>query len=310
MMGEKIELSNTDWNSPICGGGGCDYSHLEGEIASYWAKYYADKLNLEEYGDGELLNLKPVKKLSVEESNKVFQAFEDGVLGNTQMKTEEYFRKLWSDINKVGFEKEDSNHCIDTCNTLIREEVKWWEERTDLKSYKALKIPLLVEYHSWDIIWRLCKYEKLVAHPLHNHASKKQVTLKKNLPEKTTKRSISLNLETMQFAELCEGFKRIGAIDNATSLSVFKSYLNGSEINSVITPIKFKNHTYTSVFIYLCEEYGLQAQKEYFKWKEFFGIDPKYAKKQVSSFKNNHLGFPPYYHQMREIIEGLGCKPK
>lgn len=51
-MGEKIELSNTDWNSPIWGGGGCDYSHLEREIASYWAKYYADKLNLEEYGDG------------------------------------------------------------------------------------------------------------------------------------------------------------------------------------------------------------------------------------------------------------------
>ena len=82
-MGEKIELSNTDWNSPIWGGGGCDYSHLEREIASYWAKYYADKLNLEEYGDGEFLKLKPVKKLSVEESNKVFQAFEDGVLENT-----------------------------------------------------------------------------------------------------------------------------------------------------------------------------------------------------------------------------------
>ena len=309
-MGEQIESSNIDWNSPIWGGGGCDYFHLKGEIATYWTKYYADKLNLEEYGDGELLKLKPDKELSVEESNKVFQAFEDGVLENTQMKTEEYFRKLWSDINKVGFEKDDSNHCIDTCNTLIREEVKWWEERTELISYKVLKIPLLVEYHSWDIIWRLCKYEKLVAHPLHNYASKKQSVLKKELPEKTTKRSISLNLETMQFAELCEGFKRIGAIDKSTSLSVFKSYLNGTEVNSVITPIKFKNHTYTSVFIYLCEEYGLQAQKEYFKWKEFFGIDPNYAKKQVSSFKNNHLGFPPYYHQMREVIEEIGCKPK
>jgi hypothetical protein len=57
-------------------------------------------------------------------------------------------------------------------------------------------------------------------------------------------------------------------IDNATSLSDFKSYLNGTEVNSVITPIKFKNHTYTSVFIYLCEEYGLQAQKEYFRLQE------------------------------------------
>ena len=168
----------------------------------------------------------------------------------------------------------------------------------------------MVEYHSWDIIWRQCKYEDLVTHPLHNYASKRQSVLKKELPENTTKKSISLNLQTMQFAELCEGFKRIGAIDKSTSLSVFKSYLNGSEINSVVTPIKFKNHSYTSVFIYLCQEFGLQAQKEYFKWKEFFGIDPNYAKKQVSSFKNNHLGFPPYYHQMREVIEEIGCKPK
>ena len=119
-MGEQIESSNIDCNSLIWGGGGCDYFSLEVEVNSYWVKYYADKLNLEEYGDGELLKLKPVKELSVEESNKVFQAFEDGVLENTQMKTEEYFRKLWSDVNKVGFEKDDSNHCIDTCNTLIR----------------------------------------------------------------------------------------------------------------------------------------------------------------------------------------------
>ena len=144
-MREQTEWSNIDRNSPIWGGSGCDYFSLEAEVNSYWAKYYADKLNLEEYGDGELLKLKPDKELSVEESNKVFQAFEDGVLENTQMKTEEYFRKLWSDVNKVGFEKDDSNHCIDTCDTLIREEVTWWEERTDLTKYKALKIGTLME---------------------------------------------------------------------------------------------------------------------------------------------------------------------
>jgi len=305
-MNEELEGTTMDRNSPITGGSGCNYFSLTSEINSYYTQYYIDKLNITD----ELLFKVPTEKEDIEKHNALVQQLEDGVFENIYLKTEEYFRVLWETLKEVGFKEEKSDRCIDTCNTLIREEVDWWKERTDLKKYKALKIPFLVEYHSWDVIWRLCKYEKLVAHPLHNYASKRQSVLKRNLPEKTSKRSISLNLETMQFAKLCEGFKRIGAIDNATSLSVFKSYLNGSEINSVITPIKFKNHSYTSVFIYLCEEYGLQAQKEYFKWKEFFGIDPKYAKKQVSSFKNNHLGFPPYYHQMREIIEGIGCKPK
>lgn len=62
------------------------------------------------------------------------------------------------------------------------------------------------------------------------------------------------------------------------------------------------------MFIYLCEEYGLQAQKEYFKWQEFFGIEQNYAKKQVSSYRNNHIGFPPYYNQMKDILEEIGCK--
>lgn len=307
-MNEELEWTKIDRNSPIWGGSGCDYFPLEAEINSYWVGFYKDKFKLEEYGDGVLFKLRPIEELSVEENNRVFKAFEDGVFGNTQMKTEEYFRELWRDVKEVGFKKEDSDHCIDTCDTLIREEVEWWEERTDLRKYKASKIPLLVEYHSWDVIWKLCKYEKLVAHPLHNYASKRQSILKRELPENTSKRSISLNLETMQFAELCEGFKRIGAIGNDVSLNVFKSYLNGSEINSIITPIKFKNNSYTSVFIYLCEEYGLQAQKEYFKWKEFFGIEPNYAKKQVSSYRNNHLGFPPYYNQMKDILEEIGCK--
>jgi hypothetical protein len=63
-MREQIEWSNIDRNSPIWGGSGCDYFSLEVEVNSYWAKYYADKLNLEEYGDGELLKLKPVKELT------------------------------------------------------------------------------------------------------------------------------------------------------------------------------------------------------------------------------------------------------
>ena len=78
----------------------------------------------------------------------------------TELKTEEYFRELWRDVSKVGFDKENSDHCIDTCNTLIREEVEWWGERTDLRRYQALKVPGLLEYHSWDVIWRLCKYHK------------------------------------------------------------------------------------------------------------------------------------------------------
>jgi hypothetical protein len=303
-MNEELELTNIDRKSPIWGGSGCDYFSLEAEVNSYWTQFYKNQLNITD----DLLYLIPTGKEDIEWHNSLVKQLEDGVFGNTQLKTEEYFRELWRDVKKVGFEKEDSDHCIDTCDTLIREEVEWWEERTDLRKYKASKIPLLVEYHSWDVIWRLCKYEKLVAHPLHNYASKRQSILKRELPENTSKRSISLNLETMQFAELCEGFKRIGAIGNDVSLNVFKSYLNGSEVNSIITPIKFKNNSYTSVFIYLCEEYGLQAQKEYFKWKEFFGIEPNYAKKNVSSYRNNHLGIPPYYNQMKDILEEIGCK--
>jgi len=303
-MNEELEWTNIDRKSPIWGGSGCDYFSLEAEVNSYWTQFYKNQLNITD----DLLYLIPTGKEDIEWHNSLVKQLEDGVFGNTQLKTEEYFRELWRDVKKVGFEKEDSDHCIDTCDTLIREEVEWWEERTDLRKYKASKIPLLVEYHSWDVIWRLCKYEKLVAHPLHNYASKRQSILKRELPENTSKRSISLNLETMQFAELCEGFKRIGAIGNDVSLNVFKSYLNGSEINSIITPIKFKNNSYTSVFIYLCEEYGLQAQKEYFKWKEFFGIEPNYAKKNVSSYRNNHLGIPPYYNQMKDILEEIGCK--
>ena len=305
---EELELSNIDRNSPIFSGSGCDYFSLSDEVNSYWHQYFLNKLNLIEI-DGYGIVLK--EKYRKGDLYETLIVLRDNVSSYTQLKTEEYFRELWRDLSKVGFEKENAEHFIDTCNTLIREEVEWWEERTDLKEYEALNIPSLVEYHSWDVIWRLCKYHKLVAHPLHNYASKKQSALKKGFPKNTTKKSIFLNLRTTQFAGLCEGFKRIGAIDSAVDLSVFKSYLNGSEVSSVVTPIKFKNHSYTSVFIYLCEEYGLQAEKEYFKWREFFGIETSYAKKQVSSYKNNHIGLPSYYKQMEGILIEIGCsKPK
>ena len=303
-MNEELEGTTIDRNSPIWGGSGCNYFSLTSEINSYYTQYYIDKLNITD----ELLFQVPTEKEDIEKHNALVQQLEDGVFENIYLKTEEYFRVLWETIKEVGFKEEKSDRCIDTCDTLIREEVEWWKERTDLKKYKALEIPFLVEYHSWDVIWRLCKYEKLVAHPLHNYASKRQSVLKRNLPQKTTKKSISLNLETIQFTKLCESLKRTGAIDNAVDERLFKSYLNGSEFNSVITPIKFKNHSYTSVFIYLCEEYGLQAQKEYFKWQEFFGIEQNYAKKQISSYRNNHIGFPPYYNQMKDILEEIGCK--
>jgi hypothetical protein len=298
-MNDEFEWTKIDRNSPIWGGNGCDYFSLESEINSYWTQYFLNKFNLIKLNEYEIV---PKEKQS-----KV----DDNVYSYTQLKTQEYFRELWRDVSEVGFDKNDTNHCKETCTTLIREEIEWWGERADLKKYGALNILSLVEYHSWDVIWRLCKYHKLVAHPLHNYASKKQSALKKGLPKNTTKKSISLNLRAMQFAELYEGFKRIGVIDSAVSLSVFKSYLNGSEVSSLVTPIRFKNHSYTSVFIYLCEEYGLQAEKEYFKWREFFGIETSYAKKQVSSYKNNHIGLPSYYKQMEDILIEIGCsKPK
>jgi len=309
-MMEELEETNIDRSSPIWGGSDCDYFPLTHEVNSYWTQFYENKLSLtKEYFD-RIKKQPPTGKEEIEKHNSLMEALDEGIFSNIQMKTEKYFKKLWRDIGKVGFEKEDTDQCIDTCDTLIREEVEWWKDRTDLIKYQALKVPGLIEYHSWDVIWRLCKYHDLVPHKLHNYASKKQSVLKEELPENTTKKSISLNLQTMQFAQLCEGFKRIGAIGKSTSLSVFKSYLDGSEFNTVINPIKFKNNSYTAVFIYLCEEFELQAKKEYFKWKEFFGIEQNYAKKQVSSYKNNHLGFPSYYHQMRGVIEEIGCKPK
>ena len=87
----------------------------------------------------------PTEKEDIDKHNVLVQQLEDGVFENIYLKTEEYFRLLWETIKEVGFEEEKSDRCIDTCNTLIREEVEWWKERTDLKKYEALKIPFLVE---------------------------------------------------------------------------------------------------------------------------------------------------------------------
>ena len=300
-MMEELEWSSIDRSSPIWSGSGCDYFSLSAEVNSYFVLFFKNESKI----NTATFDVLKDAKYDFNQTN------EERVSGATFMKTEEYFRELWRDVSEVGFEKEDANHCMDTCQTLIQEEVDWWVGRTDLKKFQALKVPVLVEYHSWDIIWRLCKYHKKVAHPLHNYASKRQRVLKEKLPVNKTKKSISLNLQTIQFAELCEGFKRIGALDENVSLSLFKSYLDGSEINSIVAPIKFKNNNYVAVFIYLCEEYGLQAEKEYFKWREFFGIETSYAKKQVSSFKNNHIGLPSYFKQMEDILKEIGCsKPK
>ena len=132
-MREQTEWSNIDRNSPIWGGSGCDYFSLEAEVNSYWSQFYKNQLNITE----ELLYQTPTEKEDIEKHNSLVKQLEDGVFGNTQMKTEEYFRELWRDVKKVGFEKEDSDHCIDTCNTLIREEVEWLEGKVAYYKYKG-----------------------------------------------------------------------------------------------------------------------------------------------------------------------------
>lgn len=140
-MTEELEGTTINRNSPIWGGSGCNYFYLTSEINSYYTQYYRDKLNITD----ELLFQIPTEKEDIDKHNVLVQQLEDGVFENIYLKTEEYFRLLWETIKEVGFEEEKSDRCIDTCNTLIREEVEWWKERTDLKKYEALKIPFLVE---------------------------------------------------------------------------------------------------------------------------------------------------------------------
>ena len=312
-MMEELERSHIDRNSPIWGGSDCDYFSLEAEVNSYWTQYYKIKLNLAD----ELLYQTPTEKEEIEEHNRLIQALEDGVFDNTELKTEEYFRELWRDVSKVGFDLENSNHCIDTCKTLIREEVEWWEQREDLKEYRALKVPSLVEYHSWDVIWKLCKYHKLVAHPLHNFASKVRSDVKKNLFENKPVESIKLNLNNHQFEALYQGLIQLNAFSSEHKDEQFYRALNGSEYTAEVEPIKFTKNNVLCVFIMFCREYRFLENMEYYKWSKYFDISSEYARKLVSDLtqlKNKgvsastHRTLPPLYDEMESLFESIQKK--
>jgi len=44
----------------------------------------------------------PTEKEDIEKHNSLVNQLEDGVFGNTELKTQEYFRELWRDVSKVG----------------------------------------------------------------------------------------------------------------------------------------------------------------------------------------------------------------
>ena len=302
-MMEKLEWSHIDRDSPIWSGSGCDYFSLSAEVSSYWTQYFK--------GD-------PKANKDIEDVEYTFnQTNEERESGATFMKTEEYFRELWRDISKVGFEKEDANHCIETCHTLIREEVEWWDERKDLKKLNASRVPSLVLYHSWDVIWRLCKYHKLVAHPLHNFASKARSDVKKNLLENKPVESIKLNLNNHQFEALYRGLIQLNAFSSEHKDEQFYRALNGSEYTAEVEPIKFTKNNVLCVFIMFCREYRFLENMEYYKWSKYFDISSEYARKLVSDLtqlKNKgvsastHRTLPPLYDEMESLFESIQKK--
>ena len=302
-MMEKLEWSHIDRDSPISSGSGCDYFSLSAEVSSYWTQYFK--------GD-------PKANKDIEDVEYTFnQTNEERESGATFMKTEEYFRELWRDISKVGFEKEDANHCIETCHTLIREEVEWWDERKDLKKLNASRVPSLVLYHSWDVIWRLCKYHKLVAHPLHNFASKARSDVKKNLLENKPVESIKLNLNNHQFEALYRGLIQLNAFSSEHKDEQFYRALNGSEYTAEVEPIKFTKNNVLCVFIMFCREYRFLENMEYYKWSKYFDISSEYARKLVSDLtqlKNKgvsastHRTLPPLYDEMESLFESIQKK--
>ena len=302
-MMEKLEWSHIDRDSPISSGSGCDYFSLSAEVSSYWTQYFK--------GD-------PKANKDIEDVEYTFnQTNEERESGATFMKTEEYFRELWRDISKVGFEKEDANHCIETCHTLIREEVEWWDERKDLKKLNASRVPSLVLYHSWDVIWRLCKYHKLVAHPLHNFASKARSDVKKNLLENKPVESIKLNLNNHQFEALYQGLIQLNAFSSEHKDEQFYRALNGSEYTAEVEPIKFTKNNVLCVFIMFCREYRFLENMEYYKWSKYFDISSEYARKLVSDLtqlKNKgvsastHRTLPPLYDEMESLFESIQKK--
>ena len=302
-MMEKLEWSHIDRDSPISSGSGCDYFSLSAEVSSYWTQYFK--------GD-------PKANKDIEDVEYTFnQTNEERESGATFMKTEEYFRELWRNISKVGFEKEDANHCIETCHTLIREEVEWWDERKDLKKLNASRVPSLVLYHSWDVIWRLCKYHKLVAHPLHNFASKARSDVKKNLLENKPVESIKLNLNNHQFEALYQGLIQLNAFSSEHKDEQFYRALNGSEYTAEVEPIKFTKNNVLCVFIMFCREYRFLENMEYYKWSKYFDISSEYARKLVSDLtqlKNKgvsastHRTLPPLYDEMESLFESIQKK--
>ena len=304
-MMEKLEWSHIDRDSPIWSGSGCDYFSLSAEVSSYWTQYFK--------GD-------PKANKDIEDVEYTFnQTNEERESGATFMKTEEYFRELWRDISKVGFEKEDANHCIETCHTLIREEVEWWDERKDLRRYQALKVPGLLEYHSWDVIWRLCKYHKLVAHPLYNHASKRQSVLKKDLPKNAPRIGLKINLNIKQLGDLYRGLFELEVFANEHKSGQFLKAVNGSEHKSIIEPMKFKNNGVLALVIMFLRNYQFidGACPQYSKWQLFFGIEKTYARKLVSDYgkkarlgeeAKTHRTLPQEYDKLKSLFEAIANK--
>ena len=315
-MNEELGSNSIDSNSPIWGGNGCDYFSLTAEVNSYWTQFYQNLLNLnEEYFKYVKIN-PPKGKYEIEKHNNLMEELYDGIFDNTQLKTEKYFKKLWEDIGKVGFRKEDANQCIETCDTLINEEIEWWKDRKDLKKYKALKVLDLVEYYSWDVIWRLCKYHNLIAHPLHNYASKTRISLKGKQPQNTPIVGLSLRLNLHQLGNLYEGLKNLDVFASEHQNGQFMRALNGSLHKSIIEPMTFKQQGVLALLIMFLRDYQFfnGGDPQYIKWQQFFGINGGYARKLVSDFgklqrlgpdAKTHRSLPEDYNKLKSLFESL-----
>ena len=328
MMGE-LERSHIDRNSPIWGGSDCDYYDLSLEVESYWIGFFKNELNLiTEDGlirpigiEGKKLQVKrkgtifEYSKEEIVEHKRIMSEFEDGYTVSTELKTQEYFRELWRDVSKVGFEREDRDHCIETCKTLIREEVDWWKERADLKELGGIKLPSLVECFSWYVIWRQCKYEELVAHPLYIYASNKQKTLKENLPQNAPRKSIKLKLNNIQLEDFYQGLKDLRVFATKHKDGEFKEALNGSEHSSILEPMKFKDDKVLSLIIKeLRDNLLIDGNPQYPKWQLFFGINQGRARRLVSDYgklaklgaeAKTHRSLPEEYSQIKNLIKSL-----
>ena len=318
-MNEELESNSLDSDSPIWGVNGCDYFSLTAEVNSYWNQFYENLLNLnEEYF--EVVKKNPPKgKYEIEKHNNLMEELHDRVFDSTQLKTENYFKKLWEYIGEVGFKKEDASQCIDTCDTLINEEVEWWKERKDLNKFKALIVPTLVKYHSWDVIWRLCKYHNLIAHPLHNHASRKQIALKKNLPQNKPISGLNLKLNLSQIGDLYEGLKKLKVFVSEHENGQFYRAVSGFEHTNLIEPMKFKDDKVLALVIMFLRDNlffeGINPQ--YFKWELFFGINKNYARKLVSDYgklvkmgvdAKTHRTLPMDYDMIKKLFESISRK--